>query len=177
MTDTEWGVPVTDDRALWGKLVLDGFQAGLSWITILRKRDAFHRAFRGLDPERVARFSARDADRLMADAQIIRSRAKIDAAIRNARAWCSVMESGDGAFRDLLWQHVGHRTIDSRLRTREDMPAQSAESAALARTLKRRGFSFCGPVICYAFMQAVGMVNDHLAACPRHAACARLARR
>jgi DNA-3-methyladenine glycosylase I len=164
--DTEWGVPVTDDRALWGKLVLDGFQAGLSWITILRKRDAFMRAFADLDPERVARFGARDVTRLMDDAGIIRSRAKIDAAIRNARAWC-----------DVMWQHVDHRTIDSRLRRREDMPTQSAQSAAMARTLKRAGFGFCGPVICYAYMQAVGMVNDHLVTCPRHAACARVARR
>lgn len=175
--DTEWGVPVTDDRALWAKLVLDGFQAGLSWITILRKREAFDRAFAGLDPERVARFGARDVTRLMGDAGIIRSRAKIDATIRNARAWCGVMDRGRGAFRDLLWQHVDHRTQDSRLRRRADMPVRSAQSEAMARTLKRQGFSFCGPVICYAYMQAVGMVNDHLVACPRHAACARVARR
>ena len=175
--DTEWGVPVTDDRALWAKLVLDGFQAGLSWITILRKRDAFERAFAGLDPVRVARFGARDVIRLMGDKGIIRSRAKIDAAIRNARVWCDVMEAGPGAFRDLLWQHVDHRTQDSALRTRTDMPVRSAQSEAMARTLKRCGFSFCGPVICYAYMQAVGMVNDHLVTCPRHAACAKLARR
>ncbi len=174
--DTEWGVPVTDDRALWGKLVLDGFQAGLSWITILRKRDAFMRAFADLDPERVARFGARDATRLMGDAGIIRSRAKIDAAIRNARAWCNVMERGQGAFRDLVWQHVEHRTVDSQLRRREDMPTQSPQSVAMSRTLKRAGFGFCGPVICYAYMQAVGMVNDHLMTCPRYAACARVAR-
>lgn len=175
--DTEWGVPVTDDRALWAKLVLDGFQAGLSWITILRKRDAFERAFAGLDPERVARFGACDVTRLMGDAGIIRSRAKIEAAIRNARAWCDVMEDGEGAFRDLLWEHVDHRTVDSRLRRRADMPTRSAQSESMARTLKRRGFSFCGPVICYAYMQAVGMVNDHLTVCPRHAACDKLARR
>jgi DNA-3-methyladenine glycosylase I len=175
--DTEWGVPVTDDRALWAKLVLDGFQAGLAWITVLRKRDAFERAFAGLDPVRVARFGARDVTRLVGDAGIIRSRAKIDAAIRNARAWCEVMEAGPGAFRDLIWQHVDHRTQDSRLRRRADMPVRSVHSEAMARTLKRRGFSFCGPVICYAYMQAVGMVNDHILTCPRHAACAELARR
>ena len=175
--DREWGVPVVDDRALYGKLVLDGFQAGLSWITILRKRDAFVRAFRGFEPARVARFGEKDVARLLADEGIVRSRAKIEGAIRNARAWLEVMEAGDGAFRDLLWEHVGHRTIDLRLARREDVRAESPESVRLAKTLRRRGFTFCGPVIVYAFMQAVGMYNDHLVACPRHRACARLARR
>lgn len=175
--DTEWGVPVTDDRALYAKLVLDGFQAGLSWITILRKRPAFERAFKGFDPERVARFSDRDVQRLLGDAGIIRSRAKIDAAIGNARAWLRVMEAGDGSFRDLLWEQVGHRTIDLKLVRAGDIRAQTPQSEALAKALKQRGFAFCGPVIVHAFMQAVGMVNEHLVTCPRHRACARLARR
>lgn len=175
--DVEWGVPVVDDRALFEKLVLDGFQAGLSWITILRRRDAFVRAFRGFEPAKVARFGEKDVARLLGDAGIIRSRAKIEAAVRNAHAWLEVMEAGEGAFRDLLWDSVGHRTVDLRLARREDVRAESPESVRLAKTLRRRGFSFCGPVIAHAFMQAVGMFNEHLVTCPRHRACARLARR
>jgi DNA-3-methyladenine glycosylase I len=175
--DTEWGVPVVDDRALFEKLVLDGFQAGLSWITILRKREAFQRAFEGFEPARVARFGERDIARLLRDDGIVRSRLKIAGAVRNARAWLEVMEAGDGAFRDLLWSHVGGRTIDPRLARREDIRAESPESVALAKTLRKRGFTFCGPVIVHAFMQAVGMFNEHLVSCPRHAACARIARK
>jgi len=175
--DTEWGVPVTDDRALFEKLVLDGFQAGLSWITILRKRAAFQRAFRGFDPHKVARFTERDVQRLLGDEGIVRSRLKIEGAVRNARAWLEVMDAGEGAFRDLVWEPVGHRTVDTRLARREDIRAQSEESVRLAKTLKRAGFTFCGPVIVYAFMQAVGVFNDHLVTCPRHKACARLARK
>jgi len=176
--DTEWGVPVTGDRALWEKLVLDGFQAGLSWITILRKRGAFRRAFDGFDPAKVARYGARDVARLLRDDGIVRSRAKIEGAIANARAWERVMEQGGrGAFRDLLWRHVGHRTMVGRLRSPTDIRAQTGESERMAKSLRKEGFKFCGPVICYAFMQAVGMVNDHLVSCPRHAACAKLARR
>lgn len=175
--DREWGVPVTGDRALWEKLVLDGFQAGLSWITILRKRPAFRRAFAGFDPSTVARFGARDVTRLLRDDGIVRSRAKIEAAIANARAWERVMEAGGrGAFRDLLWEHVGHRTRVHALRRPSDIRPSTAESERMATSLRAAGFKFCGPVICYAFMQAVGMVNDHLVSCPRHAACARLAR-
>lgn len=175
--DREWGVPVTGDRALWEKLVLDGFQAGLSWITILRKRPAFRRAFAGFDPSAVARFGARDVARLLRDDGIIRSRAKVEAAIANARAWERVMEAGGrGAFRDLLWEHVGHRTRVHALRRPSDIRPSTAESERMAKSLRAAGFKFCGPVICYAFMQAVGMVNDHLVSCPRHAACARLAR-
>ena len=175
--DTEWGVPVLDDRALFEKLVLDGFQAGLSWITILKKREAFQRAFKGFDPQKVARFTERDVERLLRDDGIIRSRLKIEGAVKNAQAWLEIMETGEGAFRDLLWGHVGNRTIDMKLRRREDIRAQSPESVALAKTLKKRGFTFCGPVIVYAFMQAVGMYNEHLVTCPRHRACARLARK
>jgi len=175
--DAEWGVPVVDDRALFEKLVLDGFQAGLSWITILKKRQAFQRAFKGFEPARIARFTERDVERLLKDEGIIRSRLKIEGAVRNARAWLEVMEAGDGAFRDLLWDAVGHRTIDTRLARRDDIRAESPESIRLAKLLKKRGFTFCGPVIVYAFMQAVGMYNDHLVTCPRHRACARLARK
>ncbi len=175
--DTEWGVPVTDDRALFEKLILDGFQAGLSWITILRKRDAFIRAFRGFDPERIARFTARDRGRLLKDASIIRSRAKIAAAISNAKAYNEIMDAGgSGAFRDHLWQAVDHRTITNNFRAGQSLPTATPESESMSRTLKHAGFSFCGPTICYAFMQAVGMVNDHAVTCPRHAAVARLAR-
>jgi DNA-3-methyladenine glycosylase I len=176
--DTEWGVPVTDDRALYEKLVLDGFQAGLSWITVLRKRPAFQRAFRGFDPAKVARFGARDVARLLKDEGIIRSRAKINGAIANARAWESVMDAGGrGAFRDLLWQHVGHATKVNALRRPSDIRPTSVESERMAKTLKKAGFKFCGPTICYAYMQAVGMVNDHLVSCPRHEACAKRARK
>ena len=176
--DTEWGVPVTDDRALYEKLVLDGFQAGLSWITVLRKRPAFQQAFHGFDPAKVARFGARDVARLLKDEGIIRSRAKIDGAIANARAWESVMEAGGrGAFRDLLWQHVGHATKVNALRRPSDIRPTSTESERMAKTLKKAGFKFCGPTICYAYMQAVGMVNDHLVSCPRHEACAKRARK
>ena len=176
--DTEWGVPVTDDAALYEKLVLDGFQAGLSWITVLRKRPAFREAFRGFDPAKVARFGARDVARLLKDEGIIRSRAKIDGAIANARAWETVMEAGGrGAFRDLLWQHVGHATKINALRRPSDIRPTSVESERMAKTLKKAGFKFCGPTICYAYMQAVGMVNDHLVSCPRHEACARRARK
>ena len=176
--DREWGVPVTDDRALFEKLVLDGFQAGLSWITVLRKRAAFTRAFARFDPERIARFGAADRRRLLADASIIRSRAKIDAAIGNARIWTDVMNAGGrGAFRDLLWQSVHHETQVHRYRSIREVPPTSRESEAMSRTLRDAGFRFCGPTICYAFMQAVGMVNDHLVTCPRHKACERIARR
>lgn len=175
--DEEWGVPVVDDRALFEKLVLDGFQAGLSWITILRRREAFRRAFAGFDPDRIAGFGERDRTRLLADAGIIRSRAKIDGAISNARAWQRVMEQGEGSFRDLVWSCVGHRTRLASRRRPGDVPAESAESRLLAKSLRAAGFKFCGPVIAYAFMQAVGMVNDHLLSCPRHRDCERLARR
>ena len=175
--DTEWGVPVTDDRALFEKLVLDGFQAGLSWITILKKRDAFRRAFKEFDPHKIARFTERDVQRLLKDEGIIRSRLKIEGAVKNARAWLEIMEAGDGAFRDLIWEPVGHRTIDLRLARREDIRAESAESVRLAKSLKKRGFTFCGPVIVHAFMQAVGVFNEHLVTCPRHRACARVARK
>ena len=173
--DEEWGVPEYDDRALYEKLVLDGFQAGLSWITILRKRENFRRAFEGFRPERVARFGARDIARLMNDAGIIRSRLKIDAAITGARLWLDIMEKEPGGFSQLIWKHVDGRSKVNRLKRMSDIPAKTEMSEKLAKELKSRGFKFCGPVIVYAFAQAVGMVNDHIVSCPRHAACAKLA--
>ena len=175
--DEEWGVPVLDDRALFEKLVLDGFQAGLSWITILRKRDAFRTAFREFDPLKVARFNERDVTRLLQNEKIVRSRAKINGAIKNAQMWIALMDGGDGAFRDFLWKHVDHRTKLNQLRGREDIEAETTESRAMAKDLKKHGFSFCGPTICYAFMQAVGMVNDHLVTCDRHRTIEKIARR
>ena len=175
--DTEWGVPVTDDRAQFEKLVLDGFQAGLSWLLILKKREAFRKAFKGFDPAKVARFTERDVARLLQDEGIVRSRAKIEGAVKSARAWLEVMEDGEGSFRDLIWEAVDHRTVDMKLARREDLCTLSPGSVALAKTLKKRGFSFCGPVIVYAFMQAAGMYNEHLLSCPRHRACAKVARK
>ena len=176
--DHEWGVPLRDDRELFVKLVLDGFQAGLSWITILRRRAGILAAFDGLDPERVARFGKRDVARLMRDERIIRSAAKVRSAIVNAQAWCRVMErDGRHAFRDLVWEPTGHAVKVRRLRSRGELPAESPESRALSRRLKAEGFSFCGPVICHAYMQAVGCVNEHLVSCFRHAEITTIARR
>ena len=175
--DTEWGVPELDDRALFEKLVLDGFQAGLSWITVLKKRDAFRKAFKGFEPEKIVRFTEKDVAKLLENAGIIRSRLKIEGAIKNARAWLTVMEQGEGAFRDFLWSAVDHRTIDMKLGRTEDICTLSQGSVALAKCLKKRGFTFCGPVIVYAFMQATGMYNEHLLSCPRYKACAKLARK
>ena len=165
--DHEWGVPERDPRALWEKLVLDGFQAGLSWITILRKREAFRRAFAGFDPDKVARFGDEDRARLLADASIIRSPAKIDAAIGGARIFIDMREAGED-FAGLIWGAVDGRTRQNGWRAETEVPAQTPEAAALSKALKSRGFKFVGPVIVYAFMQAVGLVNDHVTGCFRH---------
>ena len=164
--DTEWGVPEHDARALWEKLVLDGFQAGLSWITILKKREAFRAAFGGFDPAIVARYGDAERARLMADAGIVRSGAKIDATIRGARVWVEMRDRGED-FSEWLWSFVGGAPIQARPRTPADVPTQTPESVAMSKALKARGFGFCGPVIVYAFMQATGMVNDHVDACFR----------
>jgi DNA-3-methyladenine glycosylase I len=164
--DTEWGVPERDARALWEKLVLDGFQAGLAWITILRKRESLRAAFDGFDPEIVARYDDADRARLLADPGIIRSRAKIDSAIKGARLWLEMRDRGED-FSAWLWGFVGDRPIQNRPATMAEVPTQSAESVAMAKALKARGFTFCGPVIVYAFMQATGMVNDHVRTCFR----------
>jgi DNA-3-methyladenine glycosylase I len=166
--DQEWGVPERDARALWEKLVLDGFQAGLAWITILRKREGMRDAFDGFDPEIVARYEEPDIQRLLGDARIIRSRAKITAAINGARIWLKMRDEGED-FSDWLWSFVGGHPIQAAWTDYRQAPTQTAESVAMAKALKSRGFIFCGPVIVYAFMQAVGMVNDHQTTCFRHA--------
>jgi DNA-3-methyladenine glycosylase I len=172
--DTEWGVPEYDSRALWEKLVLDGFQAGLSWITILRKRDGFRAAFADFDPEKVARFGEADRARLMADAGIIRSNGKIDAAINGARIYLDMRERGED-FATLLWDMVGGAPIQNQWEVGAQVPAQTPLAVDMAKALKARGFKFCGPVIVYAFMQATGLVNDHLTTCFRHEACRAMA--
>jgi len=174
--DTEWGVPEWDSRALWEKLVLDGFQAGLSWITILRKREAFRAAFADFDPEVVARFGEEDRARLMADAGIIRSNAKIDAAINGARIYLDMRERGED-FSTFLWNIVGDAPIQNSFTGMGDVPAQTPLAVDMAKALKARGYKFCGPVIVYAFMQAVGMVNDHFVTCFRHDECKALGHR
>jgi DNA-3-methyladenine glycosylase I len=174
--DEEWGTPEFDDRALYEKLVLDGFQAGLSWITILRKRDNFRRAFAGFAPERIARFDRRKIEALMRDAGIVRNRMKIEGAVLSARAYLDVMEKGPG-FANLLWAFVDGRPKINRFRSVSQVPAETELSRRISKELAGRGFKFCGPTIVYAFMQAVGMVNDHLVKCHRHEACALLAHR
>ncbi len=173
--DEEWGVPEYDDRALYEKLVLDGFQAGLSWITILRKRENFRRAFDGFDPERIARYGTREKSRLLKDAGIIRSSAKIEAAIGGAKLWLEIMEKEKGGFSEFIWKHVDGKPKLNRYRALKDIPAKTDMSETLSKELKSRGFKFVGPVIVYAFAQAIGMVNDHLLTCHRHVACAKLA--
>jgi len=163
--DHEWGVPIHDDRMLWEKLILDGFQAGLSWITILRKRDHFIRAFDGFHPERIATYGESDVEQLMQDAGIIRNQAKIRATIGNAKAYLELIK--EQSFSDFLWDFVGAKPKVNHFRTLSELPAKSQEAEAMSKALKARGFKFVGPTICYAFMQAVGMVNDHLVDCPR----------
>lgn len=175
--DTEWGVPEFDSRALYEKLVLNGFQAGLSWITILRKRDNFRKAFHNFDPNKIARYGARDIDRLLKNEGIIRSRSKIDAAIKGAKLWLEIEDNESGGFRELIWKHVDGKPQVNHFKSREQIPAQTEMSEGLAKELKQRGFNFCGPIIMYAFAQAVGMVNDHLVGCFRHEKCAQLARK
>jgi len=170
--DTEWGVPEYNSRALWEKLILDGFQAGLSWITILKKRDAFRAAFDGFDPERVARYGEADIARLLSDPGIVRHRGKITAAITNAQVWQRI-EAREG-FEQFLWRHVDGVPLQNNFRRDGDIPAQTPLSVQVSRDLKAEGFKFCGPTIVYAFMQAVGMVNDHIVTCPRHAAVQHL---
>ncbi|HMA43101.1 MAG TPA: DNA-3-methyladenine glycosylase I [Gemmatimonadales bacterium] len=170
--DREWGVPLRGDKALFGKLILDGFQAGLSWAIILRKRDAFLEAFDGFDPERMARYTAARRRRLLADPGIVRNRQKIDAAIGNARAFLDMREAGE-RFGPFLWSFVDGEPKQNRRRSLRQIPATSLESERMSKALTERGFRFVGPTICYAFMQAVGMVNDHLVSCFRHAELGR----
>ena len=171
--DREWGVPLHDDRRLFEFLILEGAQAGLSWLTILNKRENYRRAFDGFDPEKVARYGARKVAALLADPGIVRNRLKINSAITNARALLAVQREF-GTFDRYIWQFVGGRPVVNAWRALRQVPARTPASDAMSRDLKARGFTFVGSTICYAHMQATGMVNDHLVTCPRHAACARL---
>ncbi len=166
--DHEWGVPAHDDRHLFEMLVLEGAQAGLSWITILRKRENYRAAFDGFDAVRVAAYTARDVNRLLADPGIVRNRLKVEAAIRNARGVLALQEEY-GSLDRYLWRYVDHAPVQNGYRTLADVPASTPASAAMSKDLRKRGFNFVGPTICYAFMQAVGMVNDHVTDCHRHA--------
>lgn len=164
--DNEWGVPEYDPRALWEKLVLDGFQAGLNWITILRKRDAFREEFEGFDPERIARWDAKNVENALQNPGIIRHRGKIEGTIRSAKLFLEI-ESAEG-FTPYLWGFVGGKPVQNGWTSMGQVPAATDESTAMSKALKKRGFTFCGPVICYAFMQATGMVNDHITSCHCH---------
>lgn len=172
--DTEWGVPEYDSRALWEKLILDGFQAGLSWITILKKRENFREAFEGFDPNVIASWGEPEVERLLGNAGIIRHRGKIEATIGNARAWQAI--EAEQGFDRYLWSYMGGTPLQNRWTKLSEVPAETLLSKEISRDLKQRGFKFCGPTIVYAFMQAVGMVNDHLIGCPCHEPVAQLAR-
>ena len=172
--DGEWGVPLHDDRALFELLCLEGAQAGLAWITILRKRDGYRRAFEGFDPRRVAGYSDADVARLLADSGIVRNRAKIASVIGNAKAYLRLADD-IGSVADHLWSFVDGRPVQNRWRSMADVPAETDASRAMSRDLRARGFAFVGPTICYAFMQSAGMVNDHVVGCFRHAEVAALA--
>jgi len=165
--DREWGVPVHDDRTLFEFLVLEGAQAGLSWETILKKRDHYRKVFDEFDPEKIARYGSKKIARLLKDSGIVRNRLKIEAAICNARAFLAVQKEFAG-FDTFLWSFVDDRPIQNAWKTMEEVPARTPESEAMSKALKKKGFRFVGPTICYAFMQAVGMVNDHLVGCFRH---------
>lgn len=172
--DTDWGVPEYDSRALWEKLILDAFQAGLSWITILKKRENFREAFQGFDPNVIAEWGEAEVLRLLENPGIIRHRGKIEATIANARVWQEI-EAEEG-FDHYLWKHVDFAPLQNRWVTQADVPTQTPLSQAISKDLKKRGFKFCGPTIVYAFMEAVGMVNDHLVGCPCHEKVAAYAR-
>lgn len=172
--DTEWGVPVHDDRTQFEFLILEGAQAGLSWSTILHKRDGYRQAFSDFDPEKVARYSEKRIEKLLADPGIVRNRLKVRSAVTNARAFLEVQEEFDG-FCNYVWQFVGGSPKQNRWKREAQVPASTPESDALSKDLKRRGFKFVGSTIVYAHMQATGMVNDHIVGCFRHAECARQA--
>lgn len=172
--DQEWGVPCYDDNKLFEFLILESAQAGLSWITILRKRDNYRRAFADFNAEKVARFNRRSVERLMNDAGIVRNRLKIEAAISNARLFLDLQVS-HGSFANYLWDHLDGSPLQNRWQSMDDVPATTALSDAISKDMKKRGFRFFGSTICYAHMQAMGMVNDHIATCFRHDDCARIA--
>ena len=165
--DTEWGVPVHNDRQLFGKLVLDGFQAGLSWAIILRKRDAFLKAFDGFDPDKMARYDAKRIAKILRDPGVVRNKQKVKSAVGNARAFLKMQDAGE-SFDQFLWQFVGGQTKVNAWKTLKRLPAETKESIAMSKALVGKGFRFVGPTIVYAFMQAVGMVNDHLVTCYRY---------
>lgn len=173
--DEEWGVPEWDSRALWEKLILDGFQAGLSWITILKKRDNFRSAFAGFDPNVIATWGESDVLRLLQDPGIVRHRGKIEATISNARAWQEI-EAAQG-FDRFLWDYMGGKPLQNKWTTMAEVPAETELSKQISKDLKKAGFKFCGPTIVYAFMQAVGMVNDHLIGCNCHSKVSKLGKR
>jgi DNA-3-methyladenine glycosylase I len=172
--DEEWGVPLHVDRRLFEFLLLDGAQAGLSWATILKKRENYRRAFDGFEPEAIARYGDKKIRQLLADPGIVRNRQKVASAVKNARAFLEI-QAEHGTFDAYIWRFVGGDTLQNEWRTLSQIPAKTAESEAMSKDLKRRGFGFVGPTICYAFMQAAGMVNDHTVDCYRHAECAALA--
>lgn len=172
--DEEWGVPNADDRALYEKLTLEGFQAGLSWITVLKKRARFREVFDNFEPEKVARYGPEKIEQLMGDAGIIRHRGKIEAAISNARAYLELREQTSLAA--FVWEFVDGQPVQNGFRAQSALPAQTPVSTGIAKALKSKGFRFCGPTTVYAFMQSMGLVNDHLVSCHRHETCATLAR-
>jgi DNA-3-methyladenine glycosylase I len=165
--DEEWGVPLHDDRRLFEFLILEGAQAGLAWITILRKREGYRAAFDGFDPERIARWDRRKITKLLRDPGIVRNRLKVEGTARNARAFLELVEE-TGSFDEFLWGFVGGKPIRNRWKTLRQVPAETPQARGMSKELKRRGFTFVGPTICYAFMQATGMVNDHVTGCFRH---------
>jgi DNA-3-methyladenine glycosylase I len=175
--DEEWGVPEYDHRALYEKLILDGFQAGLSWITILRKRDNFRKAFDNFEPAKIARYTEPKIAKLLQNEGIIRHRGKIEGTIKNARLYLDIMEKEPGGFSHFIWKHVDGKPVQNKFETMKGVPAETPMSQALSKELKKRGFTFCGPTIVYAFAQAVGMVNDHMTTCFRHKECAKLGKR
>ncbi len=175
--DEEWGVPEYDDRALFEKLILDGFQAGLSWITILRKRENFRKAFDNFEPAKIARYTEPKIAKLLQNEGIIRHRGKIEGTIKNARLYLDIMDKEPGGFTHFIWKHVDGKPVQNKFDSMKGVPAETPMSQALSKELKKRGFTFCGPTIVYAFAQAVGMVNDHMTTCFRHKECAKLGKR
>jgi DNA-3-methyladenine glycosylase I len=175
--DEEWGVPEYDDRALFEKLILDGFQAGLSWITILRKRENFRKAFDNFEPAKIARYTEPKIAKLLQNEGIIRHRGKIEGTIKNARLYLDIMDKEPGGFTHFIWKHVDGKPVQNKFDSMKGVPAETPMSQALSKELKKRGFTFCGPTIVYAFAQAVGMVNDHMTTCFRHKECAKMAKR
>lgn len=171
--DQEWGVPLYDERALFEFLILEGAQAGLAWITVLRKRETYRAAFDGFDPEKIARYTPAKVEKLLQNPGIIRNRLKVESAIKNARAYLAMRDQGEN-FSEFLWDFVDGVPRQNRLQSMADIQASTPQSDAMSKALKKKGFNFVGSTICYAFMQATGMVNDHIVDCHRHAACARL---